>query len=388
MSIEWANFWFSKEELKDNNFNPELSKFLENNDLSSEEANMLTEMFEENKSWVILISKANLYKLRSVIWSNSKANYITFSDKKKVASYVPKDYFEEETSTFFDWSKHVDEDWFLNDVSKVRLDQIVWPSEKIRFSISLWKSSLYPNNMDWNTYNVVWWINNKNWKQAYIFEEWPRKWQRVMISNWDKLWEYIEKYKSSDLLETSTDNEKISDTNDKNIDFIENLNLPNNYKEIALSFISKLDTNEILDKTTPLALVDSWTKEMLYLINWESTKVKVLLWAWWLTDWWYKIYDKKTPILKIHRFDPDISKISDSLNWDASNSGRSKTVKSASLQSELSVSFWWRYFHWVSDRRLESENTATWWCVWVDVHTIRTMYHDVKRKWYGYWYVW
>jgi hypothetical protein len=45
------------------------------------------------------------------------------------------------------------------------------------------------------------------------------------------------------------------------------LKLPENYKKIALEFASKLKSNEILTKNTPIALVDASKKEMLYTIN-------------------------------------------------------------------------------------------------------------------------
>ena len=175
-----------------------------------------------------------------------------------------------------------------------------------------------------------------------------------------------------------------------NTDFIEQLDLKENYKEIAYDFISKLKPNEKLAMATPIALVDSSRKEMVYIIFWEIKYIPVLLWKNWTITWWYERWDWKTPKWFVHRFDPSISKIADSINGDASNSKHSKTVKSASLQSTTSQAFWWRYFHWVAEYRIKWRFTwmGTTWCVWVDVDTIRDMYTDVINNWWGYWYVW
>ena len=387
MSIDWPKFWFSERELKNNDFNPELKEFLKDDVLSEEEADVLTDMFKENKVNVILVSKYNLGKLRSIIWSNSRVNYITNRDKKKVASYVPREYDESERESFSDLSKHIDENWILKNVSRLRLDQIVWPSEKIKFSINLSNNSIYKSHMDWNTYNVVWWKDVRNWKHTYIFEDWPLRWKRVMISNWDQLLEYWKLVTSSRVDKRKTI--EYTNISKRNIDFIKWLKLPNNYKKIALEFAWKLKSREVLTRKTPIALVDSSKKEMLYTINWKSIRVPVLLWKNWLTYGWYSPNDKKTPAWKIHRFNPSISKIANSVNWDASNSWHSKTVKWASLQSNTSIIFGWRYFHWVAQYRIDWRNKWmwTWWCVWVDVDTIRKMYRDIKKNWIGYWYV-
>jgi len=390
MSIEWSHLWFSQNELKNNNFNPELNKFLENNEISKEEADVLSDMFEENKAGVILVSKNNLKKLREIIWSNSKTNYITSKDKQKIKNISNNKEFKKEKKDKFIESNHIRLDWTLENVTKIRLDQIVWPSEKIKFSIKLSNNSLYPNYMDWNEYNVIWWKDIRSWKQTYIFNEWPRKWNRVMISNWDKLWEYKENPKKWD---NKTENDNISEKiniSERNKTFIEKLNLPENYKKIAYEFASKLRNNEVLTKNTPIALVDWSKKEMLYIVNWKKIIVPILVWKNWLTSWWYIPNDRKTPVGKIHRFDPSISKIAKSVNWDASNSWHSKTVKSASLQSDTSNAFGWRYFHWVAQYRIDwrFKWMWTWWCVWVDVNTIRQMYYDVKKNWKWYWYVW
>lgn len=389
MSIEWSHLWFSQNELKNNNFNPELNKFLENNEISKEEADVLSDMFEENKAGVILVSKNNLKKLREIIWSNSKTNYITSKDKQKIKNISNNKEFKKEKKDKFIESNHIRLDWTLENVTKIRLDQIVWPSEKIKFSIKLTNNSLYPNYMDWNEYNVIWWKDIRSWKQTYIFNEWPRKWNRVMISNWDKLWEYKENPKKWD---NKTENDNISEKiniSERNKTFIEKLNLPENYKKIAYEFASKLRNNEVLTKNTPIALVDWSKKEMLYTVNWKKIIVPILVWKNWLTSWWYIPNDRKTPVGKIHRFDPSISKIAKSVNWDASNSWHSKTVKSASLQSDTSNAFGWRYFHWVAQYRIDwrFKWMWTWWCVWVDVNTIRQMYYDVKKNWKWYWYV-
>ena len=390
MSIEWSHLWFSQNELKNNNFNPELNKFLENNEILKEEADVLSDMFEENKAGVILVSKNNLKKLREIIWSNSKTNYITSKDKQKIKNISNNKEFKKEKKDKFIESNHIRLDWTLENVTKIRLDQIVWPSEKIKFSIKLTNNSLYPNYMDWNEYNVIWWKDIRSWKQTYIFNEWPRKWNRVMISNWDKLWEYKENPKKWD---NKTENDNISEKiniSERNKTFIEKLNLPENYKKIAYEFASKLRNNEVLTKNTPIALVDWSKKEMLYIVNWKKIIVPILVWKNWLTSWWYIPNDRKTPVGKIHRFDPSISKIAKSVNWDASNSWHSKTVKSASLQSDTSNAFGWRYFHWVAQYRIDwrFKWMWTWWCVWVDVNTIRQMYYDVKKHWKWYWYVW
>ncbi len=390
MNIEWNNLWFSTDEIKNNNLNPELNSFLENNEISKEEADVLDDMFKENIAGIILVSKNNLQKLRKAIWSNSKTNYITNRDKQKIRNISNDTDNIKEKNSKFNTSNHILEDWILQNVTKIRLDQIVWPSEKIKFSIKLSKNSLYANYMDWNKYNVIWGKDDSNWKQTYIFDEWPLKWKRVMISNWDKLWEYKEKdskrkYKK---IEKSNINEKLS-ISESNKLFIEKLTLPENYKKIAYEFASKLNNNEKLTEKTPIALVDWSKKEMLYTINWKNTIVPILVWKKWLTNWWYIPNDRKTPTWKIHRFDPSLSKIAKSVNWDASNSGNSKTVKSASLQSDTSNMFGWRYFHWVAQYRIDwrFKWMWTWWCIWVDVNTIRQMYYDVKKNWKWYWYV-
>ncbi len=401
-NFENNNFWFKESELKNNNFNPELEAFLKDNILAKEEADILNDMFEENKAWIILVSKQNLRKLRESIWSNSKVNYISSSDKNIInnISQTENTNSNKDTEPSYNLepkNNHIDSEWYLTNVTKIRLDEIVWPSEMIKFSIKLSQNSLYNNNMDWNTYNVIWWKDKISGKQTYIFQEWPKIGERVMISNGDKLWEYIETQNNNLAPETSQrpiqrpeiltkDNEEL---NQDNQEFIEWLDLNNHYKEIAKEFISKLNSNEILTKNTPIALVSHQKKEMAYIINWETIIVPVLLWKNWVTNWWYIPNDRKTPIWKIHRFDPDLSILANSPDWDASNSQKSKTVKSASLQSELSIQYWWRYFHWVAQYRIDWRNNWmwTWWCVWVDVNTIRKMYQDIQRNGKWYWYV-
>ncbi len=412
MSIEHNNFWFSKQELKNNNLNPELNEFLKDNELSREEADVLNDAFKENKENILIISKKNLEALRKIIWSKSHTNYLTTRDKKSIAAYIPKEYHENSRKEkFISISKHIDKNWVLKNVSRLRLDQLIGPSKKIKFSITLSKNSLYKNRFDWKTYNVVWWKDKRTWKYTYVFENWPLKRMRVLISNGDKLWEFIEtnkinkvenhnkrKHINTEVIKHKKYKEKYHHKNrleyknlsERNRSFIDWLKLPENYKKIALEFASKLKQNEILTKKTPVALVDASKKEMLYTINWRKIVVPVLLWKGWVTRWWYVPWDRKTIEWKIHRFKPSLSKLANSINWDASNSWHSKTVKSASLQSELSIATWGRYFHWVAQYRINwrFKWMWTWWCIWVDVHTIRKMYYDVKKRWIWYGYVW
>jgi hypothetical protein len=396
MWLEHNNFWFSQKELRNNNLNPELNKFLEDNELSKEEANILVDAFNENKSNILIISKRNLSKLRKILWLSSKRNYITTKDKNTIATYIPREYNEKYKSKSF-WkklSRFISKNWYLKNVSKVRLDQLVSPYQKTKFSITLSKNSIYSSRLDWKTFNVVWWKDKRTWKYTYVFENWPLKRTRVLISNWDKLWEYQENINNirNNKIEKkySKKTKEYKNISERNRSFIDWLKLPENYKKIALEFASKLKNNEILTKRTPIALVDGKRKEMLYTVNWRKIIVPVLLWKNWVTYWWYVPWDRKTLAWKIHRFDAKISKITSSLDWDASNSWNSKTVKSASLQSSLSMATGWRYFHWVDDYRIKwrFKWMWTWWCVWVDKSTIRKMYYDVKKNWIWYGYVW
>jgi len=327
MWIENNNLWFNQKELKNNNLNPELNKFLENNELSKEEAEVLVDAFEENKKGVLLISRNNLRKLRKILNLTSRRNYLTTRDKKAIAAYIPKSYHEEiKSEKFINILKHIDKRGRLKNVSKLRLDQLVSPYQKTKFSITLSKNSIYSSRFDWKTFNVIWWKDKRTWKFTYVFADGPLKRRRILIWDWDKLWEYI--IKKSKKIEkiskkvrkkeyiTSREYKNISE---RNKSFIDWLKLPLNYKKIALEFASKLKNNEVLTKRTPLALVDASRKEMLYTINWRKIIVPVLLWKNWITRWWYVPWDKKTLV---------------SSNW-----WHSKTVKSASLQSE-SLSWW------------------------------------------------
>jgi len=397
MWIEWPKLWFSAKEIKNNNLNPELKEFLKDNELSKEEADVLVDAFNENKASVLLISKHNLRKLRKIIWIRSRRNYLTTRDKKAIAAYVPTEYNEKKNSvSFWKLSRFITKNWYLKNVWKVRLDQLVSPYKKTKFSITLSKNSIYRNYMDWKTFNVVWWKDKRTWKYTYVFADWPLKRRRVLIWNWDKLWEYIEKkWRNNDRPSKHEkwhkhERKEYKNVSERNRNFIDSLKLPWNYKKIALEFASKLRSNEVLTKRTPLALVDASKKEMLYTINWRKTIVPVLLWKNWITRWWYVPWDRKTLAWKIHRFNPRLSKIASSLDWDASNSWNSKTVKSASLQSALSMATWGRYFHWVDDYRIKwrFKWMWTWWCVWVDKRTIRKMYRDVRKRWIWYGYVW
>ena len=397
MAIEHKHF--SKKELKNNNLNPELNEFLKDNKLSREEAQILVDAFNENKANILIISKRNLKKLRIILRINSRRNYLTNSDKQKIAAYVPTEYIEKRSKEKFpNISKHLDSNGKLKNVSKLRLDTLIWPYQKTKLSITLSNNSIYKWNLYWWPFNVVWWKDRRTWEYTYVFEDWPFKRRRVLISNWDKLWEYQINNKShinnddSDYeknINWSINSREYNNVSERNKSFIDWLKLPSNYKKIALEFASKLRHNEILTKRTPIALVDASKKEMLYTINWRKIIVPVLLWKNWITYWWYVPWDRKTLAWKIHRFKPNLSRIS-SINWDASNSGHSKTVKSASLQSELSMATWGRYFHWVDDYRIKwrFKWMWTWWCVWVDKHTIRKMYYDVKKRWVWYGYVW
>lgn len=168
-----------------------------------------------------------------------------------------------------------------------------------------------------------------------------------------------------------------------NNEYLEKLNLPKNFNIIWEKFLNKL-WKEILKPSDPLALVDAIGKKMAYIINWKFKIVDIIIWKNWISRN-YKEWDKKTIVWEIHKFDPSISKIAKDENWHAGNSEKAKTVKSASLQSKLSMNTWWRYFHWVQASRIP--NWWTFWCVWVDPLFIRKMYADVIKNWWGYWYV-
>ena len=414
MSFEHNNLWLSRRELKNNNLNPELNRILRDNIISKEEAEVLVDAFEENKNNVLLISRRNLRKLRKILHLTSKQNYLTTKDKKAIAAYIPKEYHEKSRKEkFISISRHLDRSGRLKNVSRIRLDQLVSPYKHTKISITIWRNSVYKNHMKWRTFNVVWWKDKRTWKLTFVFANWPLKRMRVLISNGDKLWEY-QKHNKSDIRHSKRNTEKnkknvhekhnthrkhpkkyvshreYKNISERNRSFIDWLKLPYNYKKIALEFASKLRHNEILSKRTPIALVDASKKQMLYTINWRKIIVPVLLWKNWVTRWWYVPWDRKTLVWRIHRFDPRLSKIASSPNWDASNSWHSKTVKSASLQSELSMATWGRYFHWVDDYRIKwrFKWMWTWWCVWVDKYTIRKMYYDIKRRWIWYGYVW
>jgi len=183
---------------------------------------------------------------------------------------------------------HLDNEWNLINVKKIRLDQIIWPYRHTKISITFWNNNKYYKNMQWTTYNVVWGRDKRTWKYTYVFESWPYKRQRVLISDGDKLGEYHEKErtKSINVLKNFNINREYINISERNKSFIDWLKLPNNYKKIALEFASKLRHNEILTKKTPIALVDASKKEMLYTVNWRKKFVQVLLWKNWITYWW------------------------------------------------------------------------------------------------------
>ena len=80
MSIEWPKLGISEAELKNNNFNPELEKFLEDNIITQEETKVLHDIFSEKRANIYHVSKENLNQLRDIIWSKSKKTWITDSD--------------------------------------------------------------------------------------------------------------------------------------------------------------------------------------------------------------------------------------------------------------------------------------------------------------------
>ncbi|MDQ7008965.1 MAG: hypothetical protein Q9M94_01590 [Candidatus Gracilibacteria bacterium] len=100
MVIKGPQLGISRKELNNNNFNPEIKKFLEKKDkandksnLSKEEAILLKNIFKNRKN-IYHISKTNLTSLRSIIGSNSKIGIITGKDLKSLNNYV--DNYKEE----------------------------------------------------------------------------------------------------------------------------------------------------------------------------------------------------------------------------------------------------------------------------------------------------
>ncbi len=405
----WLEHWFKVRKIdwkkwsRYSNMQDEIRSFSADRKIDSKENNVLNKILDYNKrknrERLLLkrTTKSKLEWLKNISWlsitvRNKITNILNISNRNKqgVINYKESIWLQNK----YLWSR-----WQLRNVNKITLKGLL--SKNIsKINKLIWNNKNNFSIIDryWKIYNVFLW--RKNWKIDYFYKDWPRKNRRVKIYNWDRLWKYnssYEKYRNENNKEfnrrINEHNKNISFINSKefkhiskrNMNFIEKMRLPNNFKKIALKFASKLKSNEILWKNTPITLVDGSRREAIHIINWKKKIMRIIIWENWITTWWYKKNDKKTPFWMIHRFKVNMSKIASSINWNASN-WSSHTVKSASLQSTLSEKYWWRYFHWVIQARI-NRWWWTWWCVWFNVYDIRKMYYDVKKNWWWYGYV-
>lgn len=383
--VDWKQ-WDRNSDMKD-----EISSFISDWYIDSKEEKVLKKILDYN------LVKKNREKLVLQRTTKEKLEELSYyiSFKSKIHNQILK---------ILSLSENISNNWNQNIEEYIDyLQQQDFNSLKVEAK-ELWKSKIKElQKIIWAKVDWIFWPNtfkkykesNPDWKDETlsIFLDYNNEHDSVII------------HKNSDLLTKSfkvwwrhyngwfkniTEEVFIQNENLDNNNFIENLDLKWNYKRIAYEFISKLKSNEILNRETPIALVDSSKKEMAYIIDGKVYYEPVLLWKNWTVTWWYINWDKKTPKWYIHRFDINKSKIASTIDWDASNSWYSKTVLSASLQSDTSTAFGWRYFHWVAQYRIDWRFNGmwTWWCVWVNVNFIRKMYNDVLKNWWWYWYVW
>ena len=71
-------------ELNNNNINPELKKFLDDKIISSEEAQVLLQIYENNKLWIINVWKEELKDLRETISSSSNVPFLSKTDRSRL----------------------------------------------------------------------------------------------------------------------------------------------------------------------------------------------------------------------------------------------------------------------------------------------------------------
>jgi len=204
----------SKSELNDNNFNPEIKKFLEDKKLSLEEAKVLNKVIENRKN-IYKITWNNLKSLRSYISSKSKIWWITDKDIKALNIYIQKleknkeikikpvikktiitEKGEKITPKITDVIKnpekidnnYISEEWILKNVKKISLKWLIEDNSNLELFKKLWitneKLSIKRN---WKIYNIEK-VNN-----VYVYDSWAKIWRKVFIYDWDKIWKYEEK---------------------------------------------------------------------------------------------------------------------------------------------------------------------------------------------------
>jgi hypothetical protein len=157
------------------------------------------------------------------------------------------------------------------------------------------------------------------------------------------------------------------------------------FDELFLKVTSK-EQQEILEGKVPITLADSKNKKWLYITrNGDIQEFTIIIWQNWVTTGSYVEWDRKTPIKMVHRFNRVI--IAQNPNGSANNDWTSHTVLWASIQSDLSQAYGWRYFHGVWNGR-DAGWGKTFWCVWLPIPIARKIAFDVQKAWNrGFWYV-
>ena len=372
MSIEGPKLGISETELNNNDFNPELEKFLENNIISQEETDVLHDIFSEKRADIYHVSKQNLKELRDIIWSKSKKVWITDSDMTFLKNHKNKAPIKETTIKKIEKKEakqnHINQNWILVWVSKNRLDQIILDTSK-KISITFKNNNFNWSNINWETFNITWWKDIDTWKETFIFEDWELKWKRVKINDWDKLWEYsVQNKKTAEQIQAKKEHkstgikiEKAKPSNNESIATHDELirKTPREFQAMMKEFLSKRTTNtwekissiDIMKVPLILLLNTKWKKWMSY-VNW-SFKIFDIINTWWSLKW---------KVWKLNKL-----KLSNNKLWDVSMSW-SKTVVWASFMWPWMNAQW---IHWVDERRLWWGTSR--WCVWIWSDTLKTI---------------
>lgn len=285
MSIEGPKLGISNSELNNNNFNPELDKFLEDNIISQEETSVLHDLFSEKRADIYHISKQNLSQLRNIIWSKSKKGWITDNDMNKLKnkSEINKntgtkaDKYEKRTKQTtknkinntstsqssnlnekneINKNNYIDSNWKLINVRKITLmdlialgydsiNSIIW--NKYKFSIS---------NTKWETFNVFLWSTSSGIKNYYYWEG-PKKNQRVKIYDWYKLW-------------ATASNQESNDKKSNNFDSPEGYDTIDNPEQLKQLLENRDITKADIDKW-----IQKWYKTIKLWVGWKKNRVSV-----------------------------------------------------------------------------------------------------------------
>ena len=152
---------------------------------------------------------------------------------------------------------------------------------------------------------------------------------------------------------------------------------PPEWKQIAKEFLEKMWSNEV-DTNTPVLLANSWTNRAIFMHQGKWQEFPVIFWSGWFWDGKWQ-----TPIKRIAKFHS--VKMASSPQWDASVTG-SRTVKWASLLSELWSSQGGKWWHGVDANRLNGGHTLG--CVWLDPVLAMQFGQAIQKSGNrGYWYV-